>query len=110
MLSTSYGANEDFQDLSPIGPGTTNCSRFYLADPIKDPIVSMTVYVDAFSVQGIQMSTKQKVGSFGRTDLRDGRTFYFSEDSPMIGIWGFNGPALISGLGVIKYDTKSECY
>ena len=51
---------------------------------------SLTVYEDGGLVKGIQTVSGSKVGSFGRVDLRDIVVFRFTEEKPLIGLWGFN--------------------
>lgn len=45
LIANNYGI-DDHVDLNPFGPGTTNCARYKLGDPIKQPIESISIFTD----------------------------------------------------------------
>ena len=57
----------------------------------------------------MQVKTAAKVGSFGEKGLTNVQSFSFTPEQPLIGIWGYDGPDSIGGIGVIKLDTTSKC-
>ena len=61
-------------------------------------------------ITGVALATSIKTGQFGRSVSGDTKSWKFSNDYPLIGLWGFNSDEGISALGVIRYDTTSECY
>ena len=61
-------------------------------------------------MKGLVITTTARMVDFGQIDLSNVEKFYFSSDNLLIGMWGFQGPSYINGLGVIKYDTSSQCY
>ena len=70
----------------------------------------MTVYMEEEGITGVALATSIKTGQFGRSVSGDTKSWKFSNDYPLIGLWGFNSDEGISALGVIRYDTTSECY
>ena len=112
LLADEYGAGGGIEILNPIGksPVVSRCTTYQIDDPVNQPMESLTAYLDDGVVKGLQTVSGSKVGSFGRVDLRDVKVFRFSKEKPLVGLWGFNTSDSISALGVIQYDTTSECY
>ena len=52
-------------------------------------------------MQGIQVTTTARVGSFGRDNSSDVIKFSFTKEQPLIGIYGYSGVKEISGISVI---------
>ena len=97
--------------MNAIGPGTDNCGRYKLSDALNEPVEELTFFIDdAGLVKGMKVKTKAKIGTFGDADLAQKAQFSFTAEQPLIGIWGYDGASSISGIGIIKFDTTSQCY
>ena len=94
--------------MTAIGPGTSNCRRFKIEDPVRDVISSIELHLSEV-VLGFTIKVGQKEGSFGRTNTLDSVVYNFSPDKPLIGIYGFQGGTFINGLSFITYDISDEC-
>ena len=109
QLAYKYGT-DDFIDLNPVGPGKEDCARYALGDPINEPLDTLTVYLEDDLIVGVALATSIKTGQFGLTSSAETKQWRFSRVYPLIGLWGFNSDEGISALGVIRFDTESECY
>ena len=79
-----------------------------LQDPEVDRIKSVTVYWDEVVV-GMKIEVADREGSFGRTtDADNSLKFNFDESNPLIGIYGYQSPQWIYGIGFYTIDAVSE--
>ena len=107
-LAYDYGRSDDFIDLSPLGPGTTNCQRLELSDPVNAPIESIEFFTFGGSVTGFKIQTATRSGSVGNVSVTDSVTFTFERVAPLAGLFGFSGDRFIDGIGVIRYDIACQ--
>ena len=54
-LAHDYGRSDDYIDLSPVGPGTINCQRLELSDPVNAPVESIQFYTFGGSITGFKI-------------------------------------------------------
>ena len=112
--SEDYGLS-DYIAMTPIGPGTENCTRPKIADPKVDVVKSIEMFT-AEIVTGVNVTLLntatgiERVGSWGYTDVRDSTIITFDYvNQPLIGIYGYQGVTLLNGVGFITYDLSDEC-
>ena len=85
-----------------------DCRTLQLQDPEVDRIKSVTVYWDEVVV-GMKIEVADRAGSFGRTtDAENSFKFDFDESSPLIGIYGYQSPQWMYGIGFYTIDAVSE--
>jgi len=108
VTAKEYGSAENYVDGTAIGPGTSNCTRYKIADSTNDYVSSILLHGNEVII-GITVNVGDRKGSFGVTDSRDEVLFEFTKEQPLIGIYGFDGTSFINGLSFITYDLVSFC-
>ena len=108
LLSKEFGKNGDYIDMSASGPGTGVCRRYGILDPTTEPVKKIEFFVDDV-VRGVTLLIGDKLGSFGKQDVRDKISFEFDENNPPVGIYGFSGDKYINAISFITYDLASDC-
>ena len=65
-------------------------------------------------ILGLSIKAGEKIGSFGRTEFEkvsesklEQTSIIFSENEPLMGLYGHNGPQFIHSMGFIRLDRKA---